>query len=115
MPAPSWLFCAGHDFLSDGRLFVAGGHISDLHGLPDANDNCPATPNADQRDDDANGIGDACQGCAVRLPVAGLLVTKEPGERVRMSWIMNSDPCRARDRVFALLDPGTSPSTAFAL
>jgi hypothetical protein len=29
------LFCSGHAFLADGRLFVAGGHISDNHGLPD--------------------------------------------------------------------------------
>jgi hypothetical protein len=35
--APSLLFCAGHDFLPDGRLLVAGGHISDDHGLPNAN------------------------------------------------------------------------------
>ena len=31
------LFCAGHSFLPDGRLLVAGGHISDDHGLPDIN------------------------------------------------------------------------------
>ena len=37
VPSPSLLFCAGHDFLPDGRLFVAGGHVSDLHGLPNAN------------------------------------------------------------------------------
>jgi hypothetical protein len=35
--SPSKLFCSGHAFLSDGRLLVAGGHISDDHGLPDAN------------------------------------------------------------------------------
>ncbi len=33
---PYWLFCAGHSLLPDGRLLVAGGHISDNHGLPDA-------------------------------------------------------------------------------
>ena len=33
---PYWMFCAGHSFLPDGRLLVAGGHISDDHGLPDA-------------------------------------------------------------------------------
>ena len=33
----SMLFCSGHAFLPDGRLLVAGGHISDEHGLPDAN------------------------------------------------------------------------------
>ncbi|MEP7227453.1 MAG: galactose oxidase-like domain-containing protein [Gemmatimonadales bacterium] len=36
-PSPSWLFCSGHAFLPDGRLLVNGGHISDDHGLPDAN------------------------------------------------------------------------------
>src|SRR5262245_28775348 len=37
VPSPSLLFCAGHDFLPDGRLLVAGGHISDFHGLPNTN------------------------------------------------------------------------------
>jgi galactose oxidase len=37
VPTRSWVFCAGHAFLSDGRLLVNGGHISDDHGLPDAN------------------------------------------------------------------------------
>ena len=27
------IFCAGHSFLADGRLFVAGGHISNFVGL----------------------------------------------------------------------------------
>jgi hypothetical protein len=35
--SPSNLFCAGQAFLPDGRLLVAGGHISDNHGLPDIN------------------------------------------------------------------------------
>jgi len=43
VPSPSLLFCAGHDFLPDGRLFVAGGHIRDLHGLPNANVFDPGT------------------------------------------------------------------------
>ncbi|MCY1081814.1 galactose oxidase-like domain-containing protein [Archangium lansingense] len=30
------IFCAGHSFLADGRLLIAGGHIMDDHGLPDA-------------------------------------------------------------------------------
>ena len=37
VPSATDLFCAGHAFLPDGRLLVAGGHISDFHGLPDAN------------------------------------------------------------------------------
>jgi galactose oxidase len=34
VPAPARLFCAGHALLSDGRVLVVGGHISDNHGLP---------------------------------------------------------------------------------
>lgn len=36
-PSSTDLFCSGHAFLPDGRLLVAGGHISIDHGLPDAN------------------------------------------------------------------------------
>jgi len=43
VPSPSLLFCAGHDFLSDGRLLVAGGHIGDGLGLPNTNLFDPAT------------------------------------------------------------------------
>ncbi len=42
-PLPSWIFCSGHAFLPDGRLFVAGGHISDDHGLPDGNIYTPSS------------------------------------------------------------------------
>ena len=34
---PGWdLFCSGHTFLADGRLFVAGGHIQNGVGSPKA-------------------------------------------------------------------------------
>lgn len=33
---------------------------SDGDGVPEATDNCPETPNPDQADSNANGIGDAC-------------------------------------------------------
>ncbi|MGH7508786.1 MAG: galactose oxidase-like domain-containing protein [Gemmatimonadales bacterium] len=38
-PAPSstMLFCSGHAFLPNGNLLVAGGHIAEHRGLPDAN------------------------------------------------------------------------------
>lgn len=42
-PAGARLFCAGHSFLPDGRLLVAGGHISDDHGLPDTHLFNPST------------------------------------------------------------------------
>ena len=34
VPSPARLFCSGHTLLSDGRILVAGGHITDNHGLP---------------------------------------------------------------------------------
>jgi hypothetical protein len=37
VPAPDWIFCSGHTLLSDGKVLVNGGHISDDHGIPDAN------------------------------------------------------------------------------
>ncbi len=30
------IFCSGHAFLPDGRLLVAGGHVSNYVGIPDA-------------------------------------------------------------------------------
>jgi hypothetical protein len=33
-PAPANLFCSGHALLSDGRVLVVGGHISEGRGLP---------------------------------------------------------------------------------
>jgi WD40 repeat protein len=43
VPSPSLLFCTGHGFLPDGRLLVAGGHLSNGHGLPNTNIFDPAT------------------------------------------------------------------------
>lgn len=41
----------------------AGPFDSDRDGVPDVRDNCPTTPNPDQKDSDRDGRGDACQ-CA---------------------------------------------------
>jgi galactose oxidase-like protein len=37
VPSSTMLFCSGHSFLADGRLLVAGGHLDDERGLPNAN------------------------------------------------------------------------------
>jgi hypothetical protein len=34
---PDNIFCAGHCVLPDGRVFVAGGHMANFVGIPDAN------------------------------------------------------------------------------
>ncbi|MGH7525260.1 MAG: galactose oxidase-like domain-containing protein, partial [Gemmatimonadales bacterium] len=36
VPSSTWVFCAGHALLPDGRLLVTGGHIADGLGLRDA-------------------------------------------------------------------------------
>ncbi|MBA3522896.1 MAG: DUF1929 domain-containing protein [Gemmatimonadales bacterium] len=36
LPQPHLLYCSGHTFLPDGRLLVAGGHLQNHYGLPDA-------------------------------------------------------------------------------
>lgn len=43
---------------------VGGGIIdTDEDGIADDEDNCPATPNADQLDSDGDGVGDVCDAC----------------------------------------------------
>src|SRR5215831_10405154 len=36
---------------------------ADGDGIPDGYDNCPFTPNRDQKDSDGDGVGDACDNC----------------------------------------------------
>jgi hypothetical protein len=70
-PAPQFAGCDhtfGFDGFTDGRTLVTEGGIlvydappdRDADGVLDANDNCPTVPNADQRDTDGDGLGDAC-------------------------------------------------------
>jgi hypothetical protein len=43
---------------------------TDGDGIPDACDNCPATPNTDQKDKDSDDIGDACDAVDNRVHMA---------------------------------------------
>jgi galactose oxidase len=72
-PKPGFnLFCGGHTFLSDGRLFVVGGHLSDSHGAPQAAI-YDANVNTWSRIDDT--IGGRWYPTAVTLPDGGVLVS----------------------------------------
>lgn len=48
----------------DNRDTVVVSVDTDGDGVPDANDNCPETPNANQVDTDGDGVGNACDNCA---------------------------------------------------
>ncbi len=56
---PGTEVCDGTDTDADGEI-DEGCRDTDGDGLSDAVDNCPATPNADQADDDADLLGNAC-------------------------------------------------------
>jgi hypothetical protein len=43
VPSQEELFCSGHTLLPDGRVLVAGGHISSDHGIPDISIFSPST------------------------------------------------------------------------
>ncbi|TEU13940.1 MAG: hypothetical protein E3J25_05335, partial [Anaerolineales bacterium] len=47
------------------------GRAGDADGdtVPDASDNCPLVDNPDQTDSDGDGIGDACEGLALGIPL----------------------------------------------
>lgn len=60
----------------------------DADGVPDCVDNCPTKPNADQRDSNGNGSGDACDSLLALAPCPGPITLTAPdaaGARVEFA------------------------------
>ncbi len=53
----------GPDGVPDARADVTPPQDTDGDGVPDEQDNCPDTPNADQANGDGDSLGDACDNC----------------------------------------------------
>jgi hypothetical protein len=80
--------CDGADTDGDG-IVDNGCADGDADGVADVMDNCPFTSNPDQRDDDRNWIGDACEDAP--NPPAALAATFGDGDVV-LSWRPSADP-----------------------
>ena len=60
-----------------GQSQTTPGQDQDRDGVSNARDNCPTTPNPDQRDSDGDGIGDICDSTPLPPEMYTLIVKKQ--------------------------------------
>lgn len=84
-PPPDLELCNGRDDDGDGAM-DEGCADRDGDDTPDALDNCPETPNPDQADRDADGLGDACQDPQVGQLEAQTFQGQQQEDVVLLTW-----------------------------
>jgi hypothetical protein len=93
----SYLHAAGHSdacsyptaCTESGFWDVFCGDDSDADGIPDIADNCADEYNPDQRDNDNNGIGDACETATV-IQLSSFIVIAKAG-KVILEWTTETE------------------------
>lgn len=72
------------------------GEDTDMDAIPDAEDNCPETPNTDQSDNDKDGVGDACDKdssfVVIRFKIGGRCMLLGDGKVESTSTCEPTDP-----------------------
>jgi uncharacterized membrane protein len=95
---------------------------ADGDGVPDADDNCPAAPNADQADEDNDGTGDACETAELQSISFAALADRTYGDPdVTLGAVASSGlpvsftasgPCSVSGSTLRLTGAGTCSVTA---
>ena len=80
-------------------MFIAKITDTDHDGIEDARDNCPTVPNADQRDSNRDGVGDACQPDKVKPRVQVFPGSARRGKRAFLNFRAADDREFVRFRV----------------
>jgi len=92
-------------------IFASSCQDTDNDAICGVQDNCPNTANANQEDDDNNGIGDACEPCTTPTDLSS---TVDLGNQVQLTWMppANSNACQVTIQLLG--QPGTFTHNLYA-